>query len=230
MFRLKPGDPFARGSRRIRRLIEHSLELVARVDVAAAAPTARVVDKDFFRRIVSDLDSMPDAIHGTDMDDKDLYSGLIRLHVLYHACQGPIFGAGIIEELARPGYRLSPGSLYPLLHGLEEKGYLLSSEESSGRQPRRVYRATPKGRKAMAGAKVKVRELFSELLEDDRPEGSPLRKTTSARDLMKGLVIELRDGLSKAKGPKAQALLETSAAVIGGLIKAFDDYEKKSEE
>ena len=57
-----------------------------------------------------------------------------------------------------------------------------------------------------------------------------MRKTTSARDLMKGLVIELRDGVSKSKGPKAQALLETSAAVIGGLIKAFDDYEKKSEE
>ena len=96
------------------------------------------------------------------MDDKDLYSGLIRLHVLYHACQEPIFGAGIIEELARHGYRLSPGTLYPLLHGLEERGYLRSSEEIGMRQSRRVYRATPKGRKAMAAAKVKVRELFSE--------------------------------------------------------------------
>jgi PadR family transcriptional regulator PadR len=163
------------------------------------------------------------------MDDKDLYSGLIRLHVLYHACQEPIFGAGIIEELARHGYRLSPGTLYPLLHGLEEKGYLRSSEEGSGRQPRRVYRATPKGRKALAGAKVKVRELFSELLEDERPEGKPLRNTMGARDLMKSLVIELRNGMSKVKEPKAQALMETSAAVIGGLIKTLDDYEKSNE-
>jgi PadR family transcriptional regulator PadR len=163
------------------------------------------------------------------MDDKDLYSGLIRLHVLHHACQEPIFGAAIIEELARHGYRLSPGTLYPLLHGLEEKGYLRSSEEDSGRQPRRVYRATPKGRKALAGAKVKVRELFSELLEDDQMGGNPLHKTAVTRDLMRGLIIELRDGLSKVKDPKAQALLETSAAVIGGLIKAFDDYERRSE-
>jgi DNA-binding PadR family transcriptional regulator len=163
------------------------------------------------------------------MDDKDLYSGLIRLHVLHHACQEPIFGAGIIEELARHGYQLSPGTLYPLLHGLEEKGYLSSSEEGGGRQPRRVYRATPKGRKALASAKLKVRELFSELLEDERPEGNPLRKTTSARELMKSLVTELRDGASKAKEPKAQALMETSAAVIGGLIKAFADYEKRNE-
>ena len=77
------------------------------------------------------------------MDDKDLYSGLIRLHVLSHACQEPIFGAGIIEELARHGYRLSPGTLYPLLHGLEEKGYLRSSEEIGMRQSRRVYQGHP---------------------------------------------------------------------------------------
>jgi DNA-binding PadR family transcriptional regulator len=163
------------------------------------------------------------------MDDKDLYSGLIRLHVLHHACQEAIFGTGIIEELARHGYRLSPGTLYPLLHGLEEKGYLRSSEEDSGRQPRRVYRATPKGRKALAGAKEKVRELFSELLEDERPESGSPRKPSAARDLMKSLVIELRAGSREAQEPRAQALLETSAAVIGGLIKAFDDYEKRSE-
>jgi hypothetical protein len=42
------------------------------------------------------------------MDDKDLYSSLIRLHVLSHACQELIFGAGIIEELARHEYRLGP--------------------------------------------------------------------------------------------------------------------------
>jgi hypothetical protein len=35
----------------------------------------------------------------------------------------------MIEELARHGYRISPGSLYPVLHGLEEKGYLRSSEQ-----------------------------------------------------------------------------------------------------
>ena len=86
------------------------------------------------------------------MADKDLYSGLIRLHILHHACQEPIFGAGIIEELARHGYSLSPGTLYPLLHGLEQRGYLRSSGRSDGRQSRREYRATLKGRKALAAA------------------------------------------------------------------------------
>jgi PadR family transcriptional regulator len=163
------------------------------------------------------------------MDDKELYSGLIRLHVLSHACQEPIFGAGIIEELARHGYRLSPGTLYPLLHGLEERGYLSSSEEIGLRQSRRVYRATSEGRKAMAAAKLKVRELFSELLEAERPENGKPRRPAAAKDLMKSLVVELRAGAGEVKEPKAQALLETSAEVIGGLIKAFDDYERRSE-
>ncbi len=98
---------------------------------------------------------------------RDLYSGLIRLHVLHHAAQEPIFGLGMIEELGRHGYRISPGSLYPLLHNLEKKGYLRSREERNGKSLRKVYRATPLGRKALAIARQKVNELFRELMEGD---------------------------------------------------------------
>jgi PadR family transcriptional regulator PadR len=97
--------------------------------------------------------------------DRDLYSGLIRLHVLHHATKEPIFGLGMIEELARHGYRISPGSLYPLLHSLEQKGYLRATERRNGKSLRKVYRATPRGRKALLAAKGKVRELFRELIE-----------------------------------------------------------------
>jgi DNA-binding PadR family transcriptional regulator len=100
------------------------------------------------------------------MDDREFYSGLIRLHILYHACKGPIYGAAIIEELGRHGYKLSPGTLYPLLRGLEQKEYLRSSEKRNGRQRTVIYRATPKGRKILSGAKAKVQELFAELFEE----------------------------------------------------------------
>jgi hypothetical protein len=43
------------------------------------------------------------------MDGREFYSSLIRLHILHHAVQEPIFGLGIIEELARHGYKLSAG-------------------------------------------------------------------------------------------------------------------------
>lgn len=101
------------------------------------------------------------------MADRDLYSGLIRLHILHHAVREPIFGVGIIEELQRHGYTLSPGTVYPILHGLERKGYLSSYEERSGRQSRKLYRATSEGEAALKEAKEKVRELFGELFEDE---------------------------------------------------------------
>ena len=97
--------------------------------------------------------------------DRDLYSGLVRLHVLHHAARAPIFGLGMMEELGRHGYRISPGSLYPLLHGLERKGYLRSRQLRNGRSLRKVYRATALGRKALEASKIKVRELFRELVE-----------------------------------------------------------------
>jgi PadR family transcriptional regulator PadR len=99
--------------------------------------------------------------------DRDLYSGLIRLHVLHHAAEEPIFGLGMIEELGRHGYRISPGSLYPLLHGLEKKGYLRSTQQRNGKSLRKIYRATALGRKALAASKIKVRELFRELMEGE---------------------------------------------------------------
>lgn len=99
--------------------------------------------------------------------DRELYAGLIRLHILHHAAKGPVFGLWFIEELGRHGYKLSPGTLYPLLHGLERKGYLKSTSERSGKRLRRMYQATAAGRGALAAARQKVSELFGELLEEE---------------------------------------------------------------
>ena len=66
------------------------------------------------------------------MTHRELYGGLIHLHLLHHAAARPIYGFSMIEELAGRGYRLSPGTLYPILHGLEKKGYLRSNERRLG--------------------------------------------------------------------------------------------------
>lgn len=102
----------------------------------------------------------------SNVSQQYLYSGLIRLHILHHACHEPIFGLGMIEELSRHGYRLSPGTLYPIMHGLEKKGLLRAKKEQVAGKIRRVYSTTPRGRKALDSAKERVRELFGELFED----------------------------------------------------------------
>lgn len=98
----------------------------------------------------------------------ELYTALVRLHILHHAAEEEIFGLGIIEELARHGYRLSPGTLYPILHSMEKKALLRSrpAHGEDGRR-RRMYAATASGRRALQEAKDKVRELFGELFEED---------------------------------------------------------------
>jgi PadR family transcriptional regulator, regulatory protein PadR len=97
---------------------------------------------------------------------QEFLTGLVRLHILHHAVEGEFFGNWMIEELRGHGYRIGPGTLYPMLHALERKGYLKSRTEGGGRRARRHYRATRQGRAALAMASNKVRELFNELVKE----------------------------------------------------------------
>ena len=97
---------------------------------------------------------------------RELFFGLIRIHVLLHASHEPIFGLAMMEELAHHGYRIGPGTLYPLLHGLERGGLLKSVLRNVGGRRRRVYKITAVGKKALEKAKSKVDELHHELHEE----------------------------------------------------------------
>ncbi|HUY81381.1 MAG TPA: PadR family transcriptional regulator [Acidobacteriaceae bacterium] len=97
--------------------------------------------------------------------NQELYVGLVRLHVLHHAAEEPVYGLGMMQELGRHGYRLGPGMMYPLLHGMERKGWLKPESRVAEGRRRKVYMATAEGRKALAQARVQVRELFEEMCE-----------------------------------------------------------------
>jgi hypothetical protein len=60
-------------------------------------------------------------------------------------------------------------------------------------------------------------------------ENNPIHHTQKIKVQMRQLIDHLREDVGKVTEPKAQALFETSAEVLTGLVKAFDDYEKKSE-
>jgi PadR family transcriptional regulator PadR len=104
---------------------------------------------------------------------RELFFGLIRIHVLAHAANEPIFGLAMMKELERHGYRIGPGTLYPLLHGLERGGLLKSERKNVGGRERRVYRITAIGRKALKKATEKVDELHDELHEEQIRKISP---------------------------------------------------------
>lgn len=94
---------------------------------------------------------------------RNFFLGFIRVHILYHASQEPVFGLELIRELSRHGYSLSPGTLYPVLHGLERDGFLQSEKQVVKGKVRKYYRATNTGRQALGEAYAKVQELVSEI-------------------------------------------------------------------
>ena len=110
---------------------------------------------------------------------KMFWGGFVRMHVLYHAIKEPIFGVEMMEELARHGYDVGAGTLYPLLHQLEEAGYLSVHTEVVAGKQRKYYRATPEGAAALEQAKTKLRELVSEVL-DDHPPVPSIRRAQAA--------------------------------------------------
>jgi PadR family transcriptional regulator PadR len=98
---------------------------------------------------------------------RHLYLGFIRLHILYHADKEPICGVELMEELRHHGYDVGPGTIYPVLHQMENAGILRVSEEIVSGKRRKNLRATAAGRKLLGQARGKLYELVSEVLDDN---------------------------------------------------------------
>jgi len=96
---------------------------------------------------------------------RDFFLGFIRIHVLHHAAAEPVYGLWLIEELGRHGYALSPGTLYPILRGLADGGYLRLEKRLVDGRVRKYYRITAEGRRALGAARARVAELMAEVLE-----------------------------------------------------------------
>lgn len=108
---------------------------------------------------------------------RDIFLAFVRVHVLHHATRERIYGAGMSAELARHGYRLPPGTLYPLLRRLELDGLLKCEPEVERGRTRKYYRATPKGQRALLRIQPRLSELVHEAIEDTvKATPAPRRK------------------------------------------------------
>jgi len=91
--------------------------------------------------------------------------GAVQLHVLHHAAEHDVDGAWMSEELANHGHRISPGTLYPTLHRMEEEGLLASRQVTVDGRRRRKYKATQEGRRVLTETRRALRELADEVLD-----------------------------------------------------------------
>ncbi|OXS74698.1 PadR family transcriptional regulator [Domibacillus enclensis] len=100
------------------------------------------------------------------MEDKvlrKLFLGFIHIHILHHAKEHPVFGAWMLEELREHGYTISPGTLYPILHTMEEDGLLTREDQNVDGKIRKYYTTTEKGNDILVEARKKAFELFKEI-------------------------------------------------------------------
>lgn len=99
---------------------------------------------------------------------RHLSLGFIRTHILFHAAESPVYGLALMAELGRHGYRVGPGTLYPILHGLEQERLLRREDEVVEGKVRKYYRITPAGRRTLARAQTQLQELVEEVLPPSR--------------------------------------------------------------
>jgi len=99
-----------------------------------------------------------------------------KIHILHHAGEEGVYGQWMLEELHRHGYRLSPGTLYPMLARMAQRGWLRATEPDRSTDAR-VYRLTPRGREVLLQVRHALDELRSEVgSSQTRPRGRRSRR------------------------------------------------------
>jgi PadR family transcriptional regulator PadR len=96
---------------------------------------------------------------------RSFFLGFIKIHILHHAAEEPVYGLWLIQELEHHGYRIGPGTLYPIFHSLEEDGLLRSQRQVVNGKIRKYYRTTSKGSATLREAKTRAQKLFDEIVE-----------------------------------------------------------------
>lgn len=100
------------------------------------------------------------------MYERKILLGFIRVHILHHAVEdNGIYGLEMIEELKSHGYKISPGTLYPILHDMKKNNLLLQKEKNVNGKIRKIYTPTKKGEKTLEKLKKFIVELSSEVID-----------------------------------------------------------------
>lgn len=93
--------------------------------------------------------------------DKTLVSGSMSMLLLKLLSEKDMYGYEMIDTLRRRSqnvFELKAGTLYPLLHSLEEKNLLTSYEEEVLGKVRKYYSITKDGKKILSRKKEEWQE------------------------------------------------------------------------
>lgn len=100
--------------------------------------------------------------------DKTLMSGSTSMLLLKLLSEKDMYGYEMIETLRERSqnvFELKAGTLYPLLHGMEQKKLLTAYEKSAGGKMRKYYSITKQGKKALSEKESEWR-TYSRAVQD----------------------------------------------------------------
>lgn len=111
---------------------------------------------------------------GTDSARGSMLQGMLDMLVLRTLQYGPAHGHDIarhIRQTSKDVLQIEHGSLYPALHRLERRGWIVSKWELHAERKRefRYYRLTPSGRRQLAAEASRWRALAGAIASVMRP-------------------------------------------------------------
>jgi PadR family transcriptional regulator PadR len=92
------------------------------------------------------------------------WQGLVRLIVLHQANLGPVYGGRLSKYFRSLGYKISPGSLYPLLHSLEKANFLHSRTKIFRGRARKYYELTQEGQDCLEALRQELGAIVREVI------------------------------------------------------------------
>jgi PadR family transcriptional regulator, regulatory protein PadR len=101
---------------------------------------------------------------------REMMTGLVSVRILHAASRRPVSGVELAEDLECVGHRISPGTLYPLLHHMQKSGWLKCDGKTVKGKRRKYYRATKKGRGQLEDALAKLERFLAGIIEFEPSE------------------------------------------------------------
>ena len=98
--------------------------------------------------------------------EREILRPLWKVHILHHAGEAPIVAHWMMEELREHGYRVSPGTLYPMMARMTATGWLKQTADKR-------YQLTARGRKALTEVLARLKELQGEALPPEAHKATP---------------------------------------------------------
>jgi len=95
----------------------------------------------------------------------ELLKSLAQYRILLILDKSPLHGYELVETLDNQfGKKIALGTIYPSLHRLVEKEYIISKSEWEGERERKVYELTEYGRTALKNAHQEINQIADDTI------------------------------------------------------------------